>query len=152
MRRAQARFRLRSDGMSAMCARRGQPGKYARILLRRNRERIAVTGMVAEAVPGDVDAFLSSALVWFTRTRERLHAPFVQKLWLVVEHQCVEATAHRLALLRADLRSVVTLYELDEDWLPLGHAPWPEREALLSAHCSGRLIMCRGVSAIVIGA
>src|SRR6266576_4625522 len=39
----------------------GQPGGYARILLRRKRERIAVTGPVASTHSASVDAFLSSA-------------------------------------------------------------------------------------------
>src|SRR6185436_3694375 len=41
----------------------GQPGRYVQILLRRRRERIAVTGPVVSSQPAAVDAFLSSALL-----------------------------------------------------------------------------------------
>ena len=40
-------------------ARRGQPGRYARIVLRQKHQRTAVTGSVAASKPSDVDAFLS---------------------------------------------------------------------------------------------
>jgi len=41
----------------------GQPGRYARILLRRKQLRVAVTGSVVASHPAAVDAFLSSALL-----------------------------------------------------------------------------------------
>ena len=54
-------------GLSAG-ARRGEPGRYARIMLRHQAHgRIAVTCDVAEAVGLGVDAFLSNALLWFAR-------------------------------------------------------------------------------------
>lgn len=107
-------------GLSAG-AHRGQPGRYARILLRRSaRERIAVAGTVADADTQDADALLSSALIWFTRISERVRrAPYVQRLWLVVEKSCARATLVRLALLRDDLRRSITLFELDEKWQTL---------------------------------
>src|SRR6185295_10278526 len=48
-------------------ARRGQPGRYARILLRQRHQRIAVTGSVASSSASDADAFLASAILWFKR-------------------------------------------------------------------------------------
>lgn len=113
-------------------ARRGQPGAFARITLRHNRERIAVTGRVAEDETGDVDAFLSSALIWFTRACERARAPFIQKLWLIVEKDLVERLRERLALLRDDLRCVIALYQIDEEWVELARVPLQELDELLS--------------------
>jgi hypothetical protein len=105
-------------GLSAG-ARRGQPGRYARIMLRRSRERIAVTGIVAESNRDDVDVFVSSALIWFARISERARHPYIQKLWLIVELDAVEALWERLALLRDDLRRVIALYQIDEGWQEL---------------------------------
>ena len=99
--------------------RRGQPGRYARILLRLKRERIAVTGIVALSEAHQVDAFLSSALVWFTRAAERSHAPYIRRLWLIVEREMIEPVQHRLALLRDDLRRIMTVYEIDDTWREL---------------------------------
>src|SRR5580765_1039584 len=58
---------LQRDTRVERCAlspgiRPAQPGRYARILLRRKQMRIAVTGSVVPSQPGTVDAFLSSAL------------------------------------------------------------------------------------------
>ena len=55
----------------------GQPGRYARVLLRRKHTRIAVTGSVVASHPASVDAFLSSALLWFRRTADRVNPPYV---------------------------------------------------------------------------
>jgi hypothetical protein len=97
-------------------ARRGQPGRYARILLRLPFERIAVSGIVTESDTCDVDAFLSSALIWFTRASESARrSPYIKKLWLVVQNDCVEAMIERLALLRDSLRRAITLYGIAED-------------------------------------
>jgi len=49
----------------------GQPGRFARIVLKRKHQRIAVTGCVVSSHAGEVDAFLSAALLWFFRTSER---------------------------------------------------------------------------------
>ena len=107
-------------GLSAG-ARSGQPGKYARILLRHlNHERIAVAGEVAESDRHEMSAFLSSTLIWFTRARERtVRPPYIQKLWLIVAKDCVEPLGQLLALLRDDLRGVITLYERDDEWREL---------------------------------
>ncbi|HKQ99198.1 MAG TPA: hypothetical protein VJT09_00915 [Pyrinomonadaceae bacterium] len=115
-------------------ARRGQSGRYARIILRHlNRELVAVTGTVIESDRQEVDAFLSSALVWFTRVSQGAHRPpHVRRLWLAVNKNSVEALGQRLALLRDELRRVITLYEIDDDWEALTPARLPELEELLA--------------------
>lgn len=112
-------------------ARRGQPGRYARILLQHQNRRIAVTGPVAESVASERDAFLSSSLLWFTRLSERVRrGPIIQALWLVVEPLLIEPLARHLALLRDDLRRVIKLYEIDEHWQDITPAHELEREDL----------------------
>jgi hypothetical protein len=110
--------------------RRGQPGRYARILLRLKHQRIAVTGSVASSPPGETDAFLSSALLWFTRASERVRAPYIQQLWLVVEEDCVKPLIQRLALLRESLRDAILVYEVDQAFTELSPVSCPPREAL----------------------
>lgn len=109
-------------GLSAG-ARLGQPGRYARILLRHRRERIALTGSVVAAENCDADALLSAALIWFMRIAERADAPYLQKLWLVIQPKCAEPVVQRLALLRDDLRRVISLYEIDDAWQKLTPVP-----------------------------
>lgn len=123
----------------------GRPGKYARIVMRLHRERIAVAGVVAahdENDRGDADAFLSSALVWFARAVEKANAPFIEKLWLVAPSQFVEPLAERIALLRVSLRRAITLYEINEAWQEL--APVRQKElAELWTPAPKRLVVSR---------
>ncbi|HEY0545567.1 MAG TPA: hypothetical protein VGC91_09345 [Pyrinomonadaceae bacterium] len=121
--------RILSAGLSAG-ARRGQPGRDARILLGTNKESIAVTGTVAEEDARGADAFLSSALIWFARVSERASRVYIRKLYLIARRDSIRPLSERLALLRADLRRVISLYEIDEEWLCLAPAPQLEREAL----------------------
>jgi hypothetical protein len=121
--------KIERAGLSAG-ARPGQPGRYARITLRKERERIALTGTVAESDRSDMDAFLSSALIWFTRASERASTPYIQKLWLIVEKDCVESLIERLALLRDDLRRVIALYQIDDYWQELTRLQLPTLEKL----------------------
>jgi hypothetical protein len=100
-------------------SRPGKPGRYARIVLLAGRERIAVTGIVAESKNQDIDSFLSHALIWFLRTRQAVRGPFVRSLWLVVSAQSAEALQRRIALLAEDLRSSIVLMEIDEPWANL---------------------------------
>ena len=93
----------------------GQPGRYARILLRWKGTRIAVTGPVIASHPSTVDAFLSSTLLWFTRTRERTKQPFVEHLWLIVPEPLVRSICYRVALLRESLRDVIALFVVDDE-------------------------------------
>ncbi|HYJ45843.1 MAG TPA: hypothetical protein VEV81_04445, partial [Pyrinomonadaceae bacterium] len=93
----------------------GQPGAFARIILRQARERIAVAGIVGDSDGENLDAFLASTLIWFTRACERARQPFIQRLWLIVESNLVEPLAERLALLRDDLRHMIGLFSLDDE-------------------------------------
>ena len=81
-------------------ARRGLPGRYARIVLRQKHQRIAVTGSVASSRASEADAFLSAALLWFKRVSERARPPYVQQLWLAVESELVKPLMQRVVLLR----------------------------------------------------
>ena len=112
-------------------ARRGQPGRYARILLRQKHQRIAVTGSVASSRASDADAFLSSALMWFKRTSERgSRPPYIQQLWLVVESDLVKPATQRVALLRASLQETITVLEVDQQLTELKPVDVPVREDL----------------------
>ncbi len=77
----------------------GQPGRYAQILLKRKRERIAVTGPVVSSHPAAVDAFLSSALLWFRRTSDRIKPPHVRATLV----DCLARTSQAVALSRRSL-------------------------------------------------
>src|SRR5215813_6815075 len=103
--------------------RRGQPGKYARIILRFRHERVAVTATVAATNKGDIDAQLSSALVWFIHTSERVRAPYLQKLWLVLDERMVKPAQDRIALLRDAVRDSISIFQIDDDWTCLLEIP-----------------------------
>jgi hypothetical protein len=111
-------------------ARRGQPGRYARIMLRQKHRRIAVTGSVASSKLGDADAFLSSALLWFKRISEGARPPYVSQLWLLVESSLVKAAIQRIALLRPSLRETISVYEIDQQLTELKSIEVPPREEL----------------------
>jgi hypothetical protein len=104
----------------------GQPGRYARILLRRKRERIAVTGPVIPSHPSTVDAFVSSTLLWFTRTRDRLTAPYIEQLWLIVSEELVKQVSQRVALLRESLRDIINIFTVDGELRTLSATSGPE--------------------------
>jgi len=93
----------------------GQPGRYAQVLLKTRRERIAVTGPVVSSQPSAVDAFLSSSLLWFRRTRDRVKPPYVQQLWLVVSPELLKPLLYRVALLRSSLRAIIKVFTVDDD-------------------------------------
>ena len=111
-------------------ARRGQPGKYARIILRQKHQRIAVTGSVASSKASETDAFLASALLWFTHTSERSRPPYIQQLWLIVDHEIKKSLTIRIALLRDSLREAILVFEVDDGWSELVEVPCPERKEL----------------------
>jgi hypothetical protein len=121
--------RVERVGLSAG-ARRGQPGRYARILLRHQNQRIAITGPIAADDDNDTDAFLSSALLWFMRACEQRRTPTVQQLWLVVSPQLALTIARHLSLLRDDLRRALKLYSIDEQRETLTPARLLERAEL----------------------
>ena len=101
----------------------GQPGRYAQIVLRRRRERIAVIGPVVPSQPSGVDAFLSSALLWFRRTS-------VEQLWLTVSHELLQPLNYRLALLRSGLRSIIKVFTVDEQLTALTEVACPDKDEL----------------------
>ncbi len=111
--------------------RRGQPGRFARVLLRQRHRRIAVTGSVITSHAGEVDAFLSAALLWFFRSANRIHPPQIEQLWLVVEEPQVKALLQRLVLFREQLKTTITVYSLDQQWTTLTPHPIPERLTVL---------------------
>src|SRR5712691_4462698 len=99
--------------------RRDQPGRYARIVLRRPHERLAVTATVAQSDVRNVDSLFSSALLWFNRVRQSPRRPSIERLLMIVEHQTLEAARQRHVLLRDSLRQRIELFEIDEEWQKL---------------------------------
>ncbi|HMG76569.1 MAG TPA: hypothetical protein VK582_24040 [Pyrinomonadaceae bacterium] len=92
--------------------RRDQPGRYARIVLRRRHERIAVTATVANSDARNVDSLFSSALLWFNRMQQRPRRPPIEKLLMAVEQNVLEAARQRHVLLRESLRQRIALFEI----------------------------------------
>ena len=111
-------------------ARRGQPGRYARIILLQRHQRIALTGSVASSKASDADAFLSAALMWFKRTGDRARSPYVQQLWLAVERDLVKPIVQRVALLRAALRNAIAVYQVNQEFTEMTLEEVPTRDAL----------------------
>lgn len=108
----------------------GQPGRYARILLRRKQTRIAVCGPVVASHPATVDAFLSAALLWFKRTADRIKPPYIEQLWLVVAEELLKPLLYRVALLRESLRNTIRVFTIDDDLTVLKTAECLERRDL----------------------
>ena len=108
----------------------GQPGRYAQVLLKTRRERIAVTGPVVSSQPSTVDAFLSSSLLWFRRTSDRVKPPYVGQLWLIVSPELLKPLLYRVALLRSGLRSIIKVFTVDEGLTLLTEAACPVKEDL----------------------
>src|SRR5262249_27723730 len=108
----------------------GQPGRYAQILLLRRLERIAVTGPIVPGRPAVVDAFLSSALLWFRRTSDRIKSPHVEQLWLIVSPELLKPLLYRVALLRSDLRDIIRVFTVDDELTLLAEERCPEKQEL----------------------
>jgi hypothetical protein len=92
--------------------RRDQPGRYARIVLRRPHQRIALTATVASSDARNVDSLFSSTLLWFDRLQQRPGRPAIEKLVIAVERNVLEAARERHALLRNSLRQRIELFEI----------------------------------------
>ncbi len=116
-------------GLSAG-GRRQQPGRYARILLERKKERIAVTATVAEDEGRGIDAFLSSALIWFTRLGDKPRPPRVGKLWICARSADVPGLEQSIALLRSSLGSAIKLFKIDAEWESLASSSPRKRDEL----------------------
>ena len=117
--------------------RRDQPGRYARIVLRLPHERIAVTATVGLSDPRNVDSLFSSALLWYSRVRERSRRPYVERLWLVVEAEIQAAARQRHVLLRNDLRRVIELFKIDQLWETISPVKPLERRELWKKRLAG---------------
>ena len=101
----------------------GQPGRYAQVLLKTRRERIAVVGPVVSTKPAAVDAFLSASLLWFRRKS-------VAQLWLVVSPELLKPLLYRIVLLRPGLKETIKVFTVDDDLTLLTEAPRFEKEDL----------------------
>ncbi len=113
-------------------ARRSEPGRYARITLRVGRVQVALTGAVVALGAHEVDAFLASSLLWWTRGGSKSNRAGARPLWLVVSHDLKDATAERLALLREDVRREIRLFETDEAWQNASPVALPSREQVFA--------------------
>ena len=119
------------ERMSLSCGTQpSHPGRYAQILLLRRRERIAVTGPVVPSQPAVVDAFLSSALLWFRRTSNRSKPPFVEQLWLIVSPEMLKPLLSRVALLRSGLRDIIRVFTVDDELTSLREERCPDKQEL----------------------
>ena len=108
----------------------GQPGRYARIILRRKQTRIAVCGPVVASHPATVDAFLAAVLLWFKRTADRIKPPYIQQLWLVVADDLLKPLLYRVALLREALRNTIRVFTVNDELSLLRPADSLERRDL----------------------
>jgi hypothetical protein len=111
-------------------ARRGEPGRWARIILRpgvgmtpgdgmrrvvgmrQSVGRVAVTGPVVPAGAEAAESLLASALLWLSRLDE---GGRVGELWLVARRPLAAALGERVPVLHEDLRARTSVFELDEE-------------------------------------
>ena len=97
-------------------ARRGEPGRWARVLLILGRECVAATAPVVPARADDAESFLASALLWLARLDERqTRTARPSQLWLAAPHALAEVLRERLPLLRQNLRERVSILELNDE-------------------------------------
>lgn len=104
---------------------RGAVGRYARIILKTYKERIAVTADVAEDEDSNVNAFLSSSLLWFKEQQERKKE--ANKLWLVSttcgSGRVSQGLSARVACLRHNLRDTISVFEIADETETLTQTP-----------------------------
>jgi hypothetical protein len=116
---------------------RSEPGRYARILLRRGKsELLAVTCDVADADSVRADAMIASAIIWFFR----LTAKSKLRLYLVGTPKVAHALAEICALLRSNLRSQLSVYETNDDFSILSPVSIPTTEELFTSGRKPRAI------------
>ncbi|MFL6227611.1 MAG: hypothetical protein ACJ741_02400 [Pyrinomonadaceae bacterium] len=101
-------------------ARRSEPGRYARVLLRRGRrELIAATGALVALRAHETDAMLASALTWWLRLGDGgrgkggSRSDGAARLFIVASRELAQPVAERVALLRGDVRRAIELFESD---------------------------------------
>lgn len=105
--------KLERAGLS-LGARRGEPGRWARVLLRLGRERAAATAPVVPTRADDAESFLASALLWLARLDERqTRGARPSPLWLAAPRALAESVRERIPLLREHLRERITILESD---------------------------------------
>ena len=126
---------MHSDTQIERCAlsrgtRAGHPGRYAQILLKRKHERVAVAGPVVSSHPAAVDAFLSSALLWFRRIADRVKPPHVRQFWLIVSPELLKSLLYRVVLLRHSLKDVIKVFTVDDDLTTLTEVTCPDEQEL----------------------
>jgi len=80
--------------------------------------------------PASVDAFLSSALLWFKRTADRIKPPQIEQLWLIVSDDLLKPLLYRVALLRDGLRNAIRVFTTDDELSTLTAAGLLERRDL----------------------
>jgi len=128
-----ARARLEHASLS-QGARRGEPGRWARVLLKMKVggcERVAVAAPVVPAGAEAVESFLANALLWFTRLGDGARG--ARTLWLVAPRALAAAACERVPLLREGLRGRVSVYELKEGERGPSPLQVPTFEELLDA-------------------
>ena len=107
--------RLERASLSAG-ARRGEPGRWARIIFRLGTgARVAATAPVFPAGAEEAESFLTSALLWHARLGESARGATVGGLRLVAPRALAAAVRERVPLLRKNLRSLISVYELNEE-------------------------------------
>jgi len=115
-------------------ARRGEPGRWARMLLRRGAgPRLAATAPAVPAGAEAAESFLSSALLWLSRLEEGRGRAEVGGLWLVAPPALAAALRERVPLLRASLQALISVYELHEGADALTPLRTPTLDELLNA-------------------
>jgi hypothetical protein len=92
--------------------RRDQPGRYARIILRRQHDRIALTATVARSDARNVDSLFSSSLLWLNRLEQGPQRPSISRLFIACEKNILEGVRQRHVLLRESLRQRIELFEI----------------------------------------
>jgi hypothetical protein len=112
-------------------ARRGEPGRYARVVLRGGRGLLAATGPIAPLGADGAEAFLASALLWCARLGARRRAEELRGLWLLAPPKLSGAVAERLALLRESWRGITNVFEVDEEGDGLSRVETPRLRELL---------------------
>src|SRR5215207_2644898 len=115
-------------------ARRGEPGRWARVRLKMKAggsERVAVAAPVVPVGAEAVESFLTSALLWFVRLGEGERG--AHTLRLVAPRALAAAACERLPLLRESLRGRVSVYELGDEGRGLQPLHTPTPEELLGA-------------------
>lgn len=126
-------------------ARRGEPGRWARVLMRVGSERVAATAPVVPARAEDAESFLASSLLWLARLDDReagargpagrgvraRPSAARRTLRLAATRALASALCERLPLLRESLRARVSVFEIDEGRRLMNQSRVPGLEELL---------------------